>query len=81
MTAINIERVVVVVIAIVHLDILYPHAVASQIVLHPATGVPESDATDGDILALDKTDEMGTGREQNKGNAFLFCRDTVISWN
>ena len=60
-TAINIERVVVVVIAIVHLDILYPHAVASQIVLHPATGVPESDAPDGDILALDKTDEMGTG--------------------
>ena len=60
MTAIDIKRVIVVVVAIEHLDAIYSYAVAGQIVLHPATGVLKGDVLDGDILTLDETDEVGT---------------------
>ena len=62
MTAIDIQCIVVVVVAIEHLDVLYPHTVASQIMLHPTTRVLEGDILDCDILALDKTNQVWTGK-------------------
>ena len=61
MTTVDIQRVVVIVVAIEHLDAVYAHTVASQIVLHPATRVLEGDVLDGDILTLNEADEVRTG--------------------
>ena len=60
-TAVNIQSVVVIIVAIEHLDAVDSHAVAGQIVLHPAAGVPQCDVLDGDILALNETYQVRTG--------------------
>ena len=61
MTAIDIQRVVIVVVAIKHLDAVYPHTVTGQVVLHPATRVLQGDVLDDDILTLDEADKVRTG--------------------
>ena len=60
-TAIDVERVIIVVVAIEHLDAVDTHTVAGQIMLHPAARVPERDIFDGDVLTLDEADEVGAG--------------------
>ena len=61
MATIQVEGVVVVVIAVEHLDTLYLQTVASQIMLHPATAVLQGDIPHGDVLALDKSQQMRPG--------------------
>jgi len=60
MTAVDIQRVVIVVVAIKHLDAVYFHAVTGQVVLHPATRVLQGDILDDDILTLDEADKVRT---------------------
>ena len=57
-TTVNIEAVVVVVIAVIYLEVLNPHMETGQIMLHPATRVLQGDILHGNLLALDETDEM-----------------------
>ena len=60
MTAVDIQGIVIVVVAIEHLDAVYSHAVTSQVVLHPATRVLQGDVLDDDILTLDEADKVRT---------------------
>ena len=60
-TAVQVEGIVVIVITVLHLDALYLHSVAGQIMLHPAAAVLQRDVPHGDILALDEPQQVGTG--------------------
>ena len=60
-TAVDVEGIVIVVIAVEHLDSLNLQTVAGQIMLHPTAAVPKGDVPDGDILALDEAEQVGTG--------------------
>ena len=59
MTAVQVERIVVVVVAVEHLDVLYFQSVAGQVVLHPAARVAQRHVADGDVLALDEANKVG----------------------
>ena len=61
MAAVQVQRVVVAVVAVGNLDATDAQAVAGQIVLHPATAVLECDVLDGDVATLDEAQQMGTG--------------------
>ena len=58
MTAVQVERIVVVVVAVIHLDAADMQTVTGQIVLHPAAAVAQGDVSHGDILALYKSDKV-----------------------
>ena len=61
MTAVQIEGVVVVVVAVQHLDAVNPQPVAGQVVLHPATAVLQRNAAHRNVLTLDEAQQVGTG--------------------
>lgn len=61
MTTVEVEGIVVVVIAVEHGDTVDFHAVAGEIVLHPATGIFQRHAADPHIRAADEAEEMRTG--------------------
>ena len=60
MTTIQIERIIVVVVAVVHLDASDLQSVAGQIVLHPTAGVAQGDVAHGYVLTLDEAQQMWT---------------------
>ena len=60
MTTIDIQCIVIVIVAIEHLDAVYSHSVAGQVVLHPTTRVLQGDILDDDILTLNEADKMRT---------------------
>ena len=61
MASVQIQCIIIVIVAVENLDAFNPHPVASQIVLHPASGVPQRNVLDDDILTLDETQQMRTG--------------------
>ena len=71
-TTVQVECIVVVIVAVEDLDAIDDKAVASQIVLHPATTVLQRDILDGDVLALDETKQMGTR------NAFIAVNHDIV---
>ena len=60
MASVQVEGVVVKVVAIEDLYTIDMQTVAGQIVLHPTAAVTECDVLDGDILALNKAQQMGS---------------------
>ena len=55
MTTVQVEGIVVVVVAVQHPDAVDAHAVTGQVVLHPASAVLQGNAADGDVLTPDET--------------------------
>ena len=60
MTAIKIERIIIVVITIKDLDSIDKNTVAGQIVLHPAARIFQRNALHRNVLTLNETQQMRT---------------------
>ena len=79
MTAVEVEGVVVVVVTVENLDSIDMQTVTGQVVLHPAAAVAEGNAADGDVAALDESQQVGAG------DAFVvprqFLEGTALSVN
>ena len=60
-TTVQVECIVVVIVAVEDLDTINDKTIASQIVLHPATTVLQRNVLDGNVLALDETKQMRAG--------------------
>ena len=60
-TTVQVECIVVIIVAVEDLDAIDDKTVASQIVLHPATTVLQRNVLDGNVLALDETKQMRAG--------------------
>ena len=78
MASVNIESVIIIVIAILYLDTLYPDAVAGEIVLHPASTVLQSHIFYGDITALYKPEQMRAGDSFVIPRFFLECPPSSV---
>ena len=78
MAAVDIQRIVIIVITIKNLDSIDIQAVASQVVLHPATRIAQGNTTHQDVLTLDKANQMRTGDSLIVPRKFLKGPSTTI---
>ena len=79
MAAVDIQRIVIIVITIKNFDSIDIQAVASQVVLHPAARITQGDTTHQDVLTLDKANQMRTGDTLIVPRKFLKGPSTTIN--
>ena len=60
MASVDVEGVVVVIVAVENLDTIDAQPVASQVVLHPTAGVAQRDIFHHNVTALDEAQQMWT---------------------